>query len=387
MAPGRIFQFTLFLITALGLYALLHAYALSKVRAAFPLPLAARVLILLAFGALILAPFGTRMLERAGWVGPARIVGVPANLWMAVLFWFCSLGLAADLWNLAVRLAGTAIPLLDRTHVPPRALVLAAAVAIPPAVLWGLVEASAIRTRELHVSAPGLPPASPPIRIVQISDVHLSIFRGPALLARVLRRIREARPDLLVSTGDLVDASFADLAPVAGLLAAVEPPLGKLAVLGNHEYFAGLDHALALHRAAGFRLLREEAVDVSATLRVAGVDDPAGIFLGEPCYRDEQRAGLGAGPSRFTLLLKHQPMVAPALAGRSDLQLSGHVHGGQIFPFGWVMRLLYRLGPGLHRLAPDSAVYVSRGAGTWGPPLRLFAPPEITLIVLEPPAG
>jgi predicted MPP superfamily phosphohydrolase len=118
-------------------------------------------------------------------------------------------------------------------------------------------------------------------------------------------------------------------------------------------------------------------------LTIAGVDDPAGRWMGVPVHTDE-KALLSALPrERFTLLLKHQPVVDRNSLGLFDLQLSGHTHGGQIFPFGLLVRMVYRMRNGLTSLTPNGHQYVSRGTGTWGPPLRVLAPPEITLIEIE----
>jgi predicted MPP superfamily phosphohydrolase len=119
-------------------------------------------------------------------------------------------------------------------------------------------------------------------------------------------------------------------------------------------------------------------------VRIAGVDDPTGLQRGEPCFLDETVALAGADGSRPVILLKHRPWVNTESAGRFDLQLSGHTHGGQIFPFSIIIYCIYPITPGLRRVAPDRYIYLSRGAGTWGPPMRLFAPPEVTLIILEP---
>ena len=125
-------------------------------------------------------------------------------------------------------------------------------------------------------------------------------------------------------------------------------------------------------------------MNVGAGLRLYGMDDPAGLYTHAPCFLDESILSRTADPTRFTILLKHQPRVVPQSIGWFDLQLSGHTHGGQIFPFHAVVRLFYPVIHGSLQLNERSLLYVSCGTGTWGPPLRLFAPPEITVIVLRP---
>jgi predicted MPP superfamily phosphohydrolase len=144
-----------------------------------------------------------------------------------------------------------------------------------------------------------------------------------------------------------------------------------------------LQDSLNFYQTAGLKALRGESI-VAGPMRIAGVDDPAGLQGKEPCFLDESVALAGADGTRPVILLKHQPRIKSASAGRFTLQLSGHVHGGQIFPFSIVVYCFYPITSGLHRVAPDSYIYLSRGTGTWGPPMRLFAPPEVTLIILEP---
>jgi len=170
----------------------------------------------------------------------------------------------------------------------------------------------------------------------------------------------------------------------------LRPRFGKFAVTGNHEFFVGADRALDFTARAGFTVLRGEAASLAGVLMIAGVDDPAWRWMGVPVHTDE-KALLSALPrERFTLLLKHQPVVDRNSLGLFDLQLSGHTHGGQIFPSGLLVRMADRMRNGLTSLIPHGHLYVSRSAGTWGPPMRLGAPPELTLIDLvgtEPQAG
>ena len=188
-------------------------------------------------------------------------------------------------------------------------------------------------------------------------------------------------PNVIVSTGDMTDASPERLAEDVRMLAEVRAPLGKFAIFGNHEFYNGIDNSTRFHEAAGFVLLRQQAVEPDSHLRIVGVDDPAG---GSASRNDEDAVLPAQADGLFTLLLKHRPQAAQGSLGRYDLQLSGHTHGGQIFPFHVFSRLAFPLGPGLHQLTERSALYLSRGSGTWGPPMRVLAPPEVTIIRLEP---
>ena len=247
------------------------------------------------------------------------------------------------------------------------------------ACLYGLGEAHHLRVERLTLTTDKLPAGTAEIRVVQISDLHLGLIHRQGFLRRVISRIEELHPDLLVATGDIVDAQINHLDGLAELFASLHVPLGKYAVTGNHEYYAGIDQARDFIKRAGFVLLEGTSVELPGGLRIAGVSDPAG---GDD---NDEGALLSGASDRLTLLLKHRPRIAATAFGRFDLQLSGHAHRGQIFPFNLVTRLEYPLQNGFHRLPQGAALYASRGTGTWGPPMRVFAPPEITLIKLVRP--
>jgi predicted MPP superfamily phosphohydrolase len=215
---------------------------------------------------------------------------------------------------------------------------------------------------------------------VQISDVHLGLIVGKSRLKRILRQVKDARPDILVSTGDLVDGQMDDLETLTDMFQSIPTKYGKFAVTGNHEFYAGLDRALAFTKKAGFTILRGEGITVSNIFNVAGIDDPTRERYG-PGHAVSEKALLEKLPrERFTLFLKHQPVISSESLGMFDLQLSGHSHKGQIFPFNLVTKLYYRIHTGLSKVKGNGLLYVSRGSGTWGPPVRFLSPPEVTVI-------
>jgi len=194
--------------------------------------------------------------------------------------------------------------------------------------------------------------------------------------------IRGADPDILVSTGDLVDAEINHLEGLAEIFGTIRPPLGKYAVTGNHEFYAGVGQALQFTRRAGFSILRGEAVTVGNILRIAGVDDPTAAALGEGAGRPEKEVLGGTASPMYTILLKHRPLLSDGSRGLFDLQLSGHTHKGQIFPFRYVVGRPFPLLSGLFPFG-GAYLYTSRGTGTWGPPMRFLSPPEVTVIDIE----
>jgi predicted MPP superfamily phosphohydrolase len=230
---------------------------------------------------------------------------------------------------------------------------------------------------QVSISTPKL--AAGRVTIAQLSDLHLGIMQGERFLDRITARLRELKPDIVVATGDIIDGEGDDFAALARHFRAHTPPLGAYAVTGNHEYYAGLESSLRFLRDAGFTVLRGESARAGGILLV-GVDDATAQSPAQPARLDGR--ALAAGNAQdYIVLLKHQPVVDDDIP--FDLQLSGHIHGGQIFPFVYLTRLTYRVQTGLTELAGGRKLYVSRGAGTWGPPIRLFAPPEIALITIS----
>ena len=218
--------------------------------------------------------------------------------------------------------------------------------------------------------------------------LHVLLTRGNGETVRVTEIAEEWDvPQKFLSKimKDLVDAKMDDLNHLADMLAQIRPPLGKFAVLGNHELYAGVAQSKRFLEAAGFKVLRNQPYRLDGVLTIVGVDDPAGSrHKGNRAAEQKEAALLSEVDSQeFTLLLKHRPLVVPESKGRFDLQLSGHTHGGQIFPFTLITALFYTNQTGLASLDKNSLLYVSRGAGTWGPPMRLLAPPQVTLIELH----
>jgi uncharacterized protein len=380
----------LFLLVFLSVYGGANLYVFWRFAAAFGLRGWALLPAGLLVAFMVAAPMLVYAVERWGSFALARLLSWPAYIWMALAFWAFCLFLARDLWNLLVRGAALAAPqaaALKSALLPARASALAVLALLAAAGAWSLYEAWDIRLERVTVRTPHLAPGSAPITIAQLSDVHLGLIFRHARLKKALDLVREANPDLLVSTGDLVDLPAHYLDGISEQLAALAPRLGKFAVTGNHDYYNGLAEALDFHRRAGFTMLRQEAVTVGGVLVVAGVDDPAGKSeardLGESLTDEDALLPRGER-SLPVLLLKHRPLVTPGSMGRFDLQLSGHAHKGQIWPFRYLSALANPMLDGLYPLPGGSFLYASRGTGTWGPPMRLFARPEVTLITLAP---
>ena len=369
-----------FLMTVLLIWGSMHLYVWLRVTlyaglpARWSVPLAGAMLILMA------APIGGIMLGRAGNEWPGRAVALVGMTWAGLLFLFFSVSLAHDAYNALTALVGLAVPPVRSLCLLGPGPVLASAVLVAAAGLYSVFEANRVAAEHVRIETAKLPPDLDRLRIVQITDVHLGLSVGERSLRRIARLAREAAPDLLVSTGDLTDAELTSPVEWARMLAEVPAPLGKYAVTGNHEYYGDLAAALAFTRAAGFTLLSNEAVQVRPGLSVVGFDDETALRMGQKEPWDEAAVLGQVNQSDFVLVLKHRPPTRPESAPLMDLQLSGHTHRGQIFPFTLIIAAHYEYAHGLVEVAPGRHLYTSRGTGVWGPPMRFLNPPEVTVI-------
>ncbi|MGW6245454.1 metallophosphoesterase [Streptomyces roseolus] len=236
------------------------------------------------------------------------------------------------------------------------------------------------RVKRVTVPLAKLPRAAHGYRIAVVSDIHLGPILGRAHSQRIVDAINATQPDLIAVVGDLVDGTVEDLGPAAEPLAGLRARHGSFFVTGNHEYFSGADAWVDHVRELGMRPLRNERLEIAAGFDLAGVDDVAGEREGQG--PDFGRALGDRDRSRAAVLLAHQPIVIDdAVAHGVDLQLSGHTHGGQLWPGNLLAGLANPTVAGLERYG-DTQLYVSRGAGAWGPPVRVGAPSDITVVQL-----
>ncbi|MFJ2936252.1 metallophosphoesterase [Streptomyces sp. NPDC087219] len=236
------------------------------------------------------------------------------------------------------------------------------------------------RVKRVTVPLAKIPRAAHGYRIAVVSDIHLGPILGRAHTQRIVDTINSTQPDLIAVVGDLVDGTVENLGSAAEPLARLRARHGSFFVTGNHEYFSGADAWVDHVRELGLRPLRNERVEVAAGFDLAGVDDVAGESEGQG--PDFGRALGDRDRARAAVLLAHQPIVVhDAVRHGVDLQLSGHTHGGQLWPGNYLAELANPTVAGLERYG-DTQLYVSRGAGAWGPPVRVGAPSDITIVEL-----
>ncbi|MEV7111556.1 metallophosphoesterase [Streptomyces anulatus] len=321
---------------------------------------------------------GRRQLDRAAIVGDTLL----GCVW--VLFtWSVLLGV---LLRLALTVAGVGDG-QDRARIVTWAVLGVAAVLLT----WGYAEARRVpRVRRLDVELPRLGAGLDGTRVVLITDTHYGPLDRARWSARVCETVNTLEADLVCHTGDIADGTAERRRAQATPLGTVQATRARVYVTGNHEYYSEAQGWVDLMGELGWEPLRNRHLLLERggdTLVVAGVDDVTAESSGLAGHRAHLAGALqGADPDHPVLLLAHQPkFIDRAAADGIDLQLSGHTHGGQIWPFHYLVRLDQPAVAGLSSHGARTLLYTSRGTGFWGPPFRVFAPSEITLLVLRSP--
>ncbi len=305
-----------------------------------------------------------------------------------------ALTLAAYIWLGALFLSVVALGAVDLARlllaltVAPDGLRIGAAVSAALAVTLVALALkgglSPVRLKAVSVRIPTWPERLNGFTVVQLSDVHIGRVLRRRWVESVVARANSAHADMIVITGDLIDGSVSalehDVAPLTNLSAKH----GVYFVTGNHEFYAGVDPWVAHLPKLGVQVLANQRVTIDGAFDLLGLHDRAARYFGARYQAQVADLVAGRDPSRPLIALAHQPSEITRLAGHGvDLHLAGHTHGGQIWPFSLLVRLEHRYVAGLYQHDKKTQVYVSRGTGFWGPPMRLFVPAEITHISLH----
>jgi len=400
---SRVLSLAAFLVLVLAILGGMHWFLWARLARDTALPELGRRLAGLLL-ALVVAgiPAGMAVARRLP-ASSTRLLLTVLFTWMGFAFLLFVALLAADVARLlwasgqwaAVLASGKASPPPD----PGRRVFLARAIAGGAVAVAGAATATALRAAagdvrvvEVPVRLERLPAALSGFTLAQISDLHVGLTIGERHVRQVVEATNALRPDAIVITGDLVDGRVADLRRATELLARLAAPQGVYFVTGNHEYYSGVRPWLAELARYGIRPLGNGRVSLGdrgpggSSFDLAGVDDWSVARAHDGRWPALDAALAGRDPDRSLVLLAHQPRgVAEAVRAGVELQLSGHTHGGQIFPWNLVVSAVYPYCRGLytHREADRlGRVYVSCGTGYWGPPMRLGAPAEIGRIVL-----
>ena len=361
-------------------YGVMHAFFFYRVRVLLPDAAWASPALIVFLCAMASGPFLCHLLPLFGRMRQAKISAWVGYLWLGFLFLSLCGGLCIRLYNALA--AQAAWPPLEG-----KAPVWALLAVVSLAFAYGLAENRRLKIEHVRLETSKLPPGTKRLCIAQISDLHLGFMNHEALARQVAEAVQSIGPDLIVCTGDLLDSYAQEAAGLDRIMQKMHAPLGKFAVLGNHEAYINPQEALDFVEKCGFTVLRGQAMTIPGVINIAGMDDPAigqyqlqGSIATTAARGQEPEVLSACRNGLFTLLLKHAPRSVRKSRGLFDLQLSGHCHGGQIFPFHLPCGLAFPLYSGYHRLQKGSRIYTSRGSGTWGPPVRILALREVTQI-------
>jgi len=370
-------QFLVFFATVMGIWLVFHLYVGWRLWSlpVFADPKGHRILLIGLAILYVSYPVG-RILYHHGWPRLGTAVEYGGGIWMGTLVLLLSalalvdvvtvFGLVLKPWVVQLRTAAIGV-----------ALVLAF-------VAWigGIVRP---RTVELEVELPNLPASADGLVVAQLTDLHLGALIGERRLRSVIEQIDGMKPDVVVVTGDLVDGDADTVESMIPVLKTLTAPLGVYAILGNHEMYAGPERCRQLMRDSGFTVLDIAAAEIMPGLWIAGVPDSGRGPGTDGLDGALQTALAGVGEDDAVIYLQHAPGNEEATAAAGvGLMLNGHTHGGQIWPFHYMVLRAYSHISGVHKIG-DMTQVISRGAGRWGAPMRLFAPSEIYRITLRSP--
>jgi len=377
-----------FVFIALAVYGLVNLYIGRRgAQALASCPGARRAFLVLFIGLAVVFPVGRILMNFSkGWL--TSILVEVGTFHLAVILYAFMAVLAVDF----VRLINAVLPFLPkgltaagaRTGGPVVFAVVAGIVVMT--VAWGAWNATRLRTVDLDLRIPRKSGASERLTVVAASDLHLGALVGPSRLEKVVGRINALQPDIVLFAGDIVDETVTEAIEekLGGIMRRLKAPLGLFACPGNHEFYSGLERNLACLRSCGITVLQDKAVEVAGTMTLLGRRDPSSLAAGE-----KRRligailTGSGTPADLPIVVLDHQPIhLEEAAEAGVALQISGHTHDGQMFPIDLINGLIYELNWGYLRKG-DTQYYVTSGAGTWGPPVRIGSRAEIVRIRVE----
>ncbi len=370
-----------FFILFFTIYGLINFYFFIKLKSALNLKGYLQLIVGFLMVVMVFSPAMIRNLEKHGYEAFAITLSWVGYIWMAFVVLFLFFGIMTDIVRLSVLVISKIFNQNFYSRIPVFFNFLFPLFLSISFLIYGYFEALKIKTERVFISSDKV---SRDIKILQISDVHIGLIVRDNRIKKIAEIIKQAKPDMVISTGDLVDAQTDSINHLADIFAEITPPYGKFAITGNHEFYAGIDKSIYFTERAGFKLLRDSLFVIEdLNINLIGLDDTEALRYGQSLNVDRKSLIDSFKNNGYTILLNHRPSIEKELFQSMDLQLSGHTHKGQFFPFSLLTKLYYKKDAGLIDFGTDKYLYISRGTGTWGPPVRIFAPPEITIIEIK----
>jgi uncharacterized protein len=384
-------MFLIFASVFLSLYGLINFYVFIRGLQAIPEGSALRLVYTIVFWIVALCFFSGRTLERVWPSAMSQVLVWVGSFWIAAIFYFFLAVLTLDLLRLTNRFVPFFPSSVARNYSYAKEAIALAVIGLVAVILFcGFINALIPRIRTIDLNVQKSEGSMKSINIVAASDIHLGTIVGRERFNQIVKKINELNPDVVLFPGDIVDE---DLAPVVRqnlgeTLKSIKPRFGVFAVTGNHEYIGGVEKACAYLTEHNVVMLRDKAVKVNDSFFLIGRED-----LSIDRFANKERKTLKELMSEVDknypiILMDHQPVQLSLSAQEGvDLQLSGHTHNGQVWPFNYVVKAFYEVVRGYKKIG-NAHIYVSTGVGTWGPPVRIGHRPEIVNIRLriEPPA-
>lgn len=366
----KIFQFITFITIALSIYFGMHYYAYSRIADAFALPLKARYWLRFAFLLAALSFVISEILTHNNISGLAKLPIYAGMIWLGIITISTAVFFTADI-----------VWLFHKTPAFRQSVILWAIFFTAVLSLYSLL--NGIRSpivKNLQVSIKNLPKDLAGFRIVQLSDLHINALTNTKKLESLVKKVNGLNPDIIVITGDLIDADFCKLDHFCETLKRLSSKYGTYAVTGNHEFYSGIPLFEKIAKLSDITLLRNSHVKIGCAIELAGIDDQSAHHG----HGDDLAAALkGIDTELPVILLSHQPDIFDrARKAGVGLQLSGHTHAGQIPPMDLLVNIFFKYPYGLYKKG-ESYIYTSCGTYYWGPPMRLFTKPEIVLVTLD----
>lgn len=375
-------RFAIFILTVLAVYLLMNAASFYWLRFMFRPAAPFRTLLTTLFWLAAMLPVIGRIMEsRYG----SRLSAILLNLgyiWVGFLFYCFVLSILTGILYITVRSAEKMgwicfAPGTLKSGFPSLAWIIFGILAILATIGMQSVRNPVIRKLDLELKS--ISPLTETLTIVQLSDLHLDTLKSVAWWQRIVDRTNALQPDVIVLTGDIIDEDPDELAVFMPGFKRLKARLGIFGVTGNHEFYIDTNKAMTMMGECGIRMLRNEVYPIADIVNLVGLDDPTGIGVSAAPSPDFGRLAQSIDPDLPVIVLNHQPIyIEEVLSLGGDVQISGHTHDGQLWPFKWINRLVFHYQNGLHRI-DDLHLYVSSGTGTWGPPFRIGTESEIVL--------
>jgi len=361
---SRAANYALFFLAVICILFLLHYYIYTRIEKIFNIN---KIAIISIFAFLTSSFIIAQIAERYANNWLTVSVYYLSSIWLGVLFLLISFFFVLDLVSTALRIGGITVNY--------RLIGIAVICIVAVVSAYSIINASTIKINKVPIRLENL---DKDIKIVQLSDIHLGAIHSRGYLERVVGMTNKLNPDFVLITGDLFDGSGGvdetDIEPLKEL----KSTYGTYFITGNHEMYFGVDKALDLIKESNTRALRNEMIDIGG-IQLIGIDYPTNEFA----KHNEVLKMMDIDKNKPSVLMYHPPSgVTEAAEKGINIQLSGHIHNGQIFPFRLISRIFFKHISGLYQTGSRSYIYVSQGTGTWGPPMRFLSRNEITEIEL-----